>query len=57
MMLRRGIPDGDFLVVDQPNVGIPSEFKQNKPNYILLSKSRNTFILLPNKQSGLFVFN
>ncbi len=29
-MLRRGIPDGDFLVVDQLNVGIPSELKQSK---------------------------
>jgi hypothetical protein len=28
-MLRRGIPEGDFLVVDQLNVGIPSEFKQS----------------------------
>ena len=29
-MLRRGIPEGDFLVVDQLNVGIPSELKQSK---------------------------
>jgi hypothetical protein len=29
-MLRRGIPEADFLVGDQLNVGIPSELKQSK---------------------------
>jgi hypothetical protein len=29
-MLRRGIPEADFLVGDQLNVGILSELKQSK---------------------------
>jgi hypothetical protein len=47
-MLRRGIPEGDFLVVDQLNVGIPSELSKfngicymllmNFPNYIFIIK-------------------